>query len=495
MKRYSFYCMAVILLLISCKNKKIPSVLTAANLPGTFITLDADSSYTLKTPKGAIIKIDRNSFDVPQDTKVQVEIKEAYSANDILLAGLSTTSDGKLLQSGGMIYFNATANGENVTITNPIHISIPTKNYDTSMQLFKGDIQKDSTINWVNPQPLDSSSVAKELNIGKALFQQNCKSCHKPNEDFTGPALMFCRRREPNANWAYSFIDHTNTMLLNDPYAKALYSKFGSPMQQQNLAKYEIKAILDYCDNAAPSASAGFDTPIATKIDSITEAPCGYDTIYTPLPDTSIQELPEDTTTSINTVTNYSTPAPSVSLYDFKISTCGWYNIDCFIDANANAVSNVQLTATINNIPEGVNMEVYICIPSRKLLSNERGQKGNNYTFYDSDDDSIQLILNDDALIVAIGGNNDKLYYGVTKFNVKTQQVITVNVKETTKKAINKSIHDNKLDKIKIDPEEPVTVPVTPDTVSVTDENIIDSATTKQEMQMQVIPTDCNGQH
>src|ERR1700679_1418881 len=117
MQRYSFYCIAMILLLASCENKmvpKIPSVLTTDDLPGTFITLNSDSGYTLKTPKGAIIKIAKNSFDVSANSKVTVEVREAYSIKDILLAGLSTTSDGKLLQSGGMIYFNASANGQNV---------------------------------------------------------------------------------------------------------------------------------------------------------------------------------------------------------------------------------------------------------------------------------------------------------------------------------------------------------------------------------------------
>jgi mono/diheme cytochrome c family protein len=87
---------------------------------------------------------------------------------------------------------------------------------------------------------------------GKALFQANCSSCHKPLEDYTGPALKGARDREPNKEWAYQWVDHVNTMVETDPYAKGLFAKFGSKMTQQTLTKPEIKAILDWADAYTP---------------------------------------------------------------------------------------------------------------------------------------------------------------------------------------------------------------------------------------------------
>jgi hypothetical protein len=102
---------------------------------------------------------------------------------------------------------------------------------------------------------LNNHSFAQD---GQALYNQNCKSCHKPLEDFTGPMLKGARQREPNPEWAYQWVDHVNSMLQTDPYAKGLMAKFGSQMTQQNLTKPEIKAILDWADAyTAPAAVAG----------------------------------------------------------------------------------------------------------------------------------------------------------------------------------------------------------------------------------------------
>ena len=38
---------------------------------------------------------------------------------------------------------------------------------------------------------------------GEALFKSQCANCHKPNQDYTGPALAGARKREPSADWVY----------------------------------------------------------------------------------------------------------------------------------------------------------------------------------------------------------------------------------------------------------------------------------------------------
>ncbi len=179
MKSRVLFCL-IIILFFSCKNnKKVLPVLAPSNIASTNIFLNTDSSYTLKTPKGATIKIANNSFDVPKNTIVKIELKEAYTAEDILLGGLTTTSNGRLLQSGGIVYFNASVKGSDVKIIKPINISVPTKSYNDSMQLFKGEIKEDSIINWVNPVLLDSTAKINELYAGKSLFKANCANCKK----------------------------------------------------------------------------------------------------------------------------------------------------------------------------------------------------------------------------------------------------------------------------------------------------------------------------
>ena len=87
---------------------------------------------------------------------------------------------------------------------------------------------------------------------GGALFKANCAACHKPLEDFTGPALKGARDREPDKEWAYKWVDNTTAMVDTDPYAKGLKAKFGAVMTKFDLKKEEIKAILDWADAYKP---------------------------------------------------------------------------------------------------------------------------------------------------------------------------------------------------------------------------------------------------
>ncbi|MCX6313405.1 MAG: c-type cytochrome [Sphingobacteriales bacterium] len=94
-----------------------------------------------------------------------------------------------------------------------------------------------------------SSSEKSFGQDGEALFKANCASCHKPLENFTGPALKGARDREPTKDWAYKWVNNVNSMIDSDPYAKDLAAKFGGiRMTQFNLKQEEIKAILDWAD-------------------------------------------------------------------------------------------------------------------------------------------------------------------------------------------------------------------------------------------------------
>ncbi len=93
---------------------------------------------------------------------------------------------------------------------------------------------------------------------GEQIFKANCASCHKPDKDFTGPALKGARDREPSKEWAYKWVNHVDEMITTDPYAKQLFAKFNSKMTQfSDLKKEDIKAVLDWADSYAPPAAPG----------------------------------------------------------------------------------------------------------------------------------------------------------------------------------------------------------------------------------------------
>jgi hypothetical protein len=88
---------------------------------------------------------------------------------------------------------------------------------------------------------------------GEALFKANCASCHKPDKDFTGPALKGARDREPSKTWVYDWVHNSTLVIEKDAYAKALFGKWKAQMTAfPNLKNEEIDAILDYVDKWAP---------------------------------------------------------------------------------------------------------------------------------------------------------------------------------------------------------------------------------------------------
>ncbi len=90
--------------------------------------------------------------------------------------------------------------------------------------------------------PLDQA-MADE---GKALYDQMCIACHKPNEKFIGPAPAgILSRRSPE--WIMNMILNPDQMLKEDPIAKALLAEYNNvPMISQGLTEEQARKILEY---------------------------------------------------------------------------------------------------------------------------------------------------------------------------------------------------------------------------------------------------------
>jgi len=96
---------------------------------------------------------------------------------------------------------------------------------------------------------------------GEAIFKNNCSSCHKINEDMTGPALKDIEKRRDRA-WIYKWVHNSSAVVASgDKYAVDLFNKWSKTQMTQfpNLKEEEIDGILDYIKNykaPAPVAAA-----------------------------------------------------------------------------------------------------------------------------------------------------------------------------------------------------------------------------------------------
>ena len=61
---------------------------------------------------------------------------------------------------------------------------------------------------------------------GEALFKAQCANCHKPDVDYTGPALQGWKERQPSKDWIYKWVANPSAMIASDDYAKALFAKW-----------------------------------------------------------------------------------------------------------------------------------------------------------------------------------------------------------------------------------------------------------------------------
>lgn len=128
-------------------------------IPSQNFEIRADKGNVIETKGGLVMAIPADAFvdenGSPISGAIQLEVKEALDPVTIIKAGLSTVSNGDLLETGGMFYINATQAGKSLQMDPKAKmlVEIPTDSTLEGMQLFDGEGTEDGRINWVRPQP------------------------------------------------------------------------------------------------------------------------------------------------------------------------------------------------------------------------------------------------------------------------------------------------------------------------------------------------------
>jgi hypothetical protein len=154
----------------SCKSDKtnISSNSLFGNLPAQLVDtlkqigqkiqvkeIDPTKDNIIIGDSGTRIFISANSIVNEQrktiSNKVKIELKENYALADFITSNLQTISNGEVLQTQGMIYFNATSGNDlNLRIDKgkPIRIEFPIRDIIAGAKIFKGERDKNGSINW-----------------------------------------------------------------------------------------------------------------------------------------------------------------------------------------------------------------------------------------------------------------------------------------------------------------------------------------------------------
>lgn len=115
-------------------------------------SINTNTQVTLELKEGTKIVIPAHAF-VDEKSKqtivgnVDFKVIEYYELTDILLANLSTVCNDQVLETGGMLFIEATQNGNNLVLKQDKSIAITFNTDKDGMDLFNGSLNGDF-INW-----------------------------------------------------------------------------------------------------------------------------------------------------------------------------------------------------------------------------------------------------------------------------------------------------------------------------------------------------------
>jgi hypothetical protein len=169
------FLFALLCILSSCDQKYSTQKLGANDpfkstmVPSEFFSVNADIDNVIEGANGTTIALPKGCFKDKDGNvvtgDVKVELAEALTLDKMLASNLTATSDGNPLETNGMIYFNAKANGAELSINKdkPVYIEIPSKNKRDGMMVYRGVRDDHGNMNWIKPKKTETFLTAVDV--------------------------------------------------------------------------------------------------------------------------------------------------------------------------------------------------------------------------------------------------------------------------------------------------------------------------------------------
>lgn len=123
---------------------------------------EGDDGTVVVVPENALL--DKNGNIVTGN--VEMVLIEALNWEDMVAYNLSTVSGKDPLSSGGMLKVEFNRNGEELSVNpkTPLHIEVPTEDYNAKMRVWEG-VQKEGRLDWQNPKRMESYLTPIDLDL------------------------------------------------------------------------------------------------------------------------------------------------------------------------------------------------------------------------------------------------------------------------------------------------------------------------------------------
>src|SRR5690606_4309370 len=417
-------------------------------IPESFV-INTSKDTTLICKEGTRLIIEANSFvnadNEPVQGTVNLSVTEYYKLSDMLLANLSTTSNGELLETGGMLYIEAKQGNSELKLKEnaSIEIHFPTQAKKENMQLFSGE-WKDGVMNWElqkNTRVLENEIEpinligqepgSDDVEVPFAVIEQppvfpGCENLEKEQQrKCTSDALNRLVQNNFNANIA-------NALGLRGRMRATSHFKIdeeGNIISVQSRGPHptleaEANRVVGLIPKMQPGMQRGktvtvqYLLPMIFQVDGLTGNTVvmgGLPTANVPKADSIITSNFEKSLVKESSTRYMST---NVNSYILRTLNLGWINCDRFINGRTERIKySIKNPDNNKTVVSMIFKSINSVLPSRNINGvHSFGTVGKN----------------ENVVLVAIKKDNDKLYFDAVETKTQEDPDIKFNFKEVT---------------------------------------------------------------
>lgn len=453
------------------------------------LTIEGKQGTVVFIPSDAFVDQKGNIIKEPVD----FELVEALSLADMVLYNLTTTADGKKLETGGMIYTNATVSGQPVFVNpeRPLYIEIPTAEQKEEMMVFTGETTPEGNLNWKNPKPLKKylalidfenldflprgfaekvyeepkgtayytttkekvDSLYYTLSYNRIVYESQGQN-FRPID-----SLIYVCGLEPKTVKALQQKEYSQTYIATKEFEERIHELHKLEYARKYLKHYtnNLEKPLWYADSLVAQDLSGnaketFKAFARQKLTNVKEPIIVQHQLseyynrkmknysvnqnkvreqLRNLSDTELNEIEENPKKLVRVPKK-----PKPSIYSFNAYSIGWYNIDRYVKELDEKSKFVHFVTDV----EVNNLKMYQWLNSIKTLTNLRIRNNTAYTAFPSEDKPVaKEMLNTYTLAVSNTMEGDFLW-GKVSYNPYLNDTIQIQMKTIKLKSLLKEL-------------------------------------------------------
>lgn len=419
---------------------------TTENIEMQLFTIDAAKGGIVKGKNGTQLIIPINTFVTADGKsvtgKVTIGLKEALSMSDIVFGGLTTTSDGKVLSTGGMLYIEAKQGDDKLEIADSksIKTSVPTKDYKSEMLLFTGEQDENGSINWVDPVDIieekrEDLSMDEFAADGVEYKKTEPVAPLKPVKNTGGITLRVNLSNPELLPEFIPFKDMAWKLVDESKYSEGDTKNVWRYVMVERSEKQGVY-ILTFkgVDGDSDKTKKLEVIPVFKGQDyekAMDEYEKKYDTFIKEKNEREAREKAEfERQVKINKAKNYA------DTYVFNVQKLGWYNCDFFYK-DKTAV-DVIVNAEVTNAGENAAY-AYLVLKKQKICVAGHIDESNVFRF-----GVTRMPLGITATIIALSADSDgNLKYVSKDVTIEKETSVALALKASTKEEMKKALQMN----------------------------------------------------